>query len=715
MHERIEIMKIFDHFQHINLSNDQRNALSKLHAFLESDERVYIIQGYAGSGKTMLLKGLIDYLKSIHKHFDVMAPTGRAAKVLSDKTGYGQTIHRTIYNFEELQTIQSKEKNDDHSFHYLFPIRQIDGDEKVLIIDEASMVSSMEAKNELFTFGTDILLNDLLTYSRIPYSSNKIIFVGDPAQLPPVGDNSSKALMAEYFEAKGIKTSSSILKQVIRQQDNTILTNATKIRSLIGAENSRELTLVYDEHCYIKTNSEWIASQYAEKFPLPEIDQSVIIAFSNSQCLEYNRSVRKKIFPQFETVTSGDLLLIIHNNYHTYGVELMNGEMAKVMRVDQNVISRKNIPVYETIDGKRVKKHITLNFRKAIIRVENRSEEINCLIIDSLLNALGGDLSITELKALYVDFVMRFQEKQIDRKEKGLPYFEVGSEEFKEQLKTDPYFNALRVKYGYAITCHKAQGGEWQTVFVDYYGRTSLNDDPLRWSYTATTRAVEKCYAANSPHISTFSRFNIGEVQSLTIVPANALSLGNVSVSPYHTENQHRAKSLKFWEITEKFENTPFQIVNVKSLGGFQERYIVSFQDEQEIFDSHHNGAGIFNEFQALHPNQHHWQEEVLEILNRPFCISFNINYAPSLPVLEQLCGLIQSVSAGEGVAISNIEERIMDYYVVYFLKTDAKCALIQFYFNGKGQLTRALPKSTDDVKDEKLKLLIAKLQAHVI
>lgn len=715
MASNIETMAIFDHFQHINLTNTQHNAVEKLHVFLESDERVFILQGYAGSGKSTLLKGLVDYFKSEKKSFEVMAPTGRAAKILRDKTGYGKTIHRTIYNFKELKTIENKDNEDDHSFHYFFPIREDSGEIKVLIVDEVSMISSKEAKNELFAFGTDVLLNDLLAYCCIPNTKNKLIFVGDPAQLPPVGDNSSKALMPEYFESLGLKIQLCILKEVVRQSENTILHNATKIRSLIGAEARNELTLTHDQSCFIKTNSENIANQFSEKFPIPEIGQGVIIAFSNNQCLEYNRLVRKKIFPQSETITNGDLLIVNHNNYHTYGVDLMNGEMAKVMEVDQDIIPRKNIPVYENINGKRVKKNITLNFRKATIRVEHYSEEINCLIIDSLLNSPNRDLTIPEMKALYVDFVMRFQDEQKAKVEKGMPSFKVGSMEFKEKLKSDPYFNALRVKYGYAITCHKAQGGEWHTTFVDYFGRTSLKDDPLRWSYTATTRAVERCYAANAPYVSTFSQFNIGEIQPLTNIPDNALSLNHIPVSPYHTENQHRAKSLKYWEVSEKLEHSLFQIVSVKSLGGFHERYVISFEDETDQFDTYHNNAGIFNEFQAVYSNRYSWHQVVLNLLNQTCHITYNISYTPSIPVLEKLYGLMQSVCADEEVTITNIVEKSDNFYVVYFLRTDAKCTLIQFYFNGNGQLTRAMPKSTASGKDEKLNILISKLRAYVL
>lgn len=393
----------------------------------------------------------------------------------------------------------------------------------------------------------------------------------------------------------------------------------------------------------------------------------------------------------------------------------MNGEMAKVMDVDNNLITRKNIPVYETIRGKRIKKHITLVFRKVTLIVEHHPEEINCLVIDSLINSPNRDLTISEMKALYVDFVMRFQDDQKAKQERGHPQYKVGSEEFKEQLKSDPYFNALRVKYGYAITCHKSQGGEWHTTFVDYYGRTSLKDDPLRWSYTATTRAIQKCYAANAPNVTLFSHFRISEIQSLTNIPISALGIENIPVSPYHSDKLHRAKSLKYWEISEKLEGSPFQIISVNSHGNFQERYAISLEDQKSQFDTHHNNAGIFNNFHAVHQNEYSWHEELIKLLNQPYQITYNVNYTPSIPVLEKLYGLMQSICTEENITITNIEEKTDNYFVQYFLKTDAKCAIIQFYFNGIGQLTRALPKSTESEEDEKLIKLISKLRAHVI
>ena len=180
-------MKIFNHFQHINLTINQRIALEELHAFIENDNQIFILQGYAGSGKTTLLKAFVEYLKSLQKQYQLMAPTGRAAKILRDKTGTGRTIHSAIYNLKNLEAVNSdSDEVADHSLKYIFPIDLNNSDESILIVDEASMISSKESKNELFDFGTNILLDDLLTYTFSSNKNNKIIFVGD---LCPAGSS----------------------------------------------------------------------------------------------------------------------------------------------------------------------------------------------------------------------------------------------------------------------------------------------------------------------------------------------------------------------------------------------------------------------------------------------------------------------------------------------------------------------------------------------
>jgi hypothetical protein len=708
-------MSIFNYFQHLTLSPDQNQAVSGIESFIHGDGQVFILKGFAGTGKTTILKGIIDYIRTLQKPVEVMAPTGRAAKILRDKTGKGQTIHKGIYNFKELKTIQDETDDAGNSFHYFFPIHQLENNETVLIIDEASMISSKESKHELFTFGTGVLIDDLITYTRILSSKCKLILVGDPAQLPPVGDNKSLALSEEYFLNLGFKPQSATLTTVKRQDQNSILENAFRIRSLIGNKEKASLQFEFDHRNSFEIQTDHIPSQYLKEFPIPEIGNGVIIAFSNNQCHQYNVAVRNKLFSDQPTVQAGDVLLINHNNYHTYGVEMMNGEMAKVLAVSSSIIERKNIPVYDTIAGKRVKKHVSLSFREVTIRLGNHPENVHCLIIDSLLNSPHKDLHILELKALYVDFVLRFKEEQERNKTQGKFVLKVGSPEFKERLKTDRFFNAVRVKYGYAITCHKAQGGEWDTVFVDYYGRNSLADDPLRWSYTATTRARLKFFGANAPMMTLFSKFKINPIGVLTNVPANALSLGLVPVSPFHQATQHRAKSLKYWELQEKLEPTAFQITQVQSLGEYRERYTVHYQDEVIQLDVDHNGAGIFNDFHLLNSQIEGWKGELLTLVNQSYPIVYNIEYSPSSEVLKKLWGLMQIATENSEVIITNVEEKPQQYFLTYFLKTEAKASSIQFYYNGKGQLTSALPKSTEGANDVKLSQLIQKLQEYAV
>ncbi|EMS33852.1 RecD-like DNA helicase [Mariniradius saccharolyticus AK6] len=708
-------MKIQDHLRHLALSPDQSRAVDMLQAFLESDGQVFILKGYAGTGKTTILKGVIDFLNGNGKQVQVMAPTGRAAKVIRDKTGRGQTIHKTIYNFRELKTIEDAEDDAGSSLHYFFPIEQIEDNETVLIIDEASMVSSKESNHELFTFGTGILLNDLITYSRIPFSKCKLVLVGDPAQLPPVGDNQSLALSEEFFQSLDLKATSTTLTTVKRQDQNSILENAFQIRSLIGNKEKSSFHFVFDQTHSFEIQMDQVPSQYVNEFPLPEIGNGVIIAFSNSQCQQYNLAVREQLFPGQSSLQPGDVLMVIHNNYHTYGVEMMNGEMAKVTSVRPNTIERKNIPVYDVIAGRKVKKHVSLTFREIQIRLENHSNEVRCLIIDSLLNSPKRDLNILELKALYVDFVMRFKEEQERKKQEGKPFIRIGSPEFKERLKTDPFFNAVRVKYGYAITCHKAQGGEWGTVFVDYYGRTSLEDDPLRWSYTATTRARTKFYAANAPLVTHFSKFKINLIGHLAQAPENALNLKLVPISPFHHVGQHLAKSLKYWELSEKLEHSPFQIKQVQSLGEFRERYTIQYDDDLLVIESDHGKAGIFNEFHPMPGSSSNWENELLELVNQPFPVFYAIDYHPSTDSLRKIWALVRQAAEETEVIITNVEEKLQNFFVNYFLKTDAKVSMIQFYFDGKGRLTSALPKSMLGTSDHKLVQFIQKLQDYAI
>lgn len=711
-------MKIFDHFQHINLTNDQRNALEKLHAFLESDEQVFILQGYAGSGKTTLLKGFVEYLESLKKKYQLMAPTGRAAKVIREKTNKeATTIHRGIYNYERLDTIETEnDLVEEQSYHFVFPINQISEDQNILIIDEASMVSSKESKHELFTFGTGFLLNDLLTYAKISTSNNKLIFVGDPAQLPPVGDNKSLALDPDFFShVLNLSTKTAEMSEVVRQNDNLILKNAEKIRNLIFSENRNELKFDYDAESFVRSNPNDFYEHFADTFPTPKVGDGVIIAYSNGQCYHNNIAIREKKFPNQKDLVVGDIILINNNNYHTYGTELFNGDLAQVVEVNQDAISQ-SAPVMVDKNGKKERMVISMRFKWIKIRLPHYSEDISCLIHYDLLNSVNRDLSIDEMKAVYINFLIRFNEEQKKRKEKGLPSYKIGSEEFKNALKSDPFFNALKIKYGYSITCHKSQGGEWEKVFVDYSGKVSLKTEPLKWCYTATTRARESVICLNAPNFGVFSRLNFQPIGQIGNFPKNAISFLGVKDSPFHNSNAHKCKSLKYWEIYEKLENTNFKIENLFSpINGYLERYFIS-NDKNEILqlDGQHNGAGYFTQaFKVTNNNGNPEATELEAIFNTSYQRQYLIDWNPEESFLKELHSSVLQACNESKSTLTNVV-KTGNYDVTYYFITDSVCSYIQFYFNGKNQFTSAMPKQIGSEEDEKLKLIISNLESYV-
>ena len=703
-----------NHFQHIDINQDQKQAIDKIIDFLESDTNIFILQGYAGTGKTTLIKGVVNFLEQSNKQFNVMAPTGRAAKILRDKTGFGKTIHSSIYKLKDLKSVNSESKElAEHSVKYFFPIDLENQDERILIIDEASMISSRESKNELFDFGTNILLDDLLTHTFQTNKNNKIIFVGDPAQLPPVGDNQSKALDASSFTELGYSCVAAQLTQVMRQDDNLILDNATTIRGLLEESQRNAIELQYDNDSFVKLETYDIIEKYIQLFPNPEIGDGVIISYSNAQCYHYNFAIRELLFPNTKEIVEGDIIMINNNNQYTYETQLFNGDLAKVVHVS-NQVEEQSAPVYIERNNKNVQEIIKLKFRKIEFRLPHFDEEISCYIIDDLLNSIDRDLTMDMTKMLYINFVMRFNQEQERRKEIGLQTFKVGSKEFKDELMKDPYYNALRVKYGYAITCHKSQGGEWDKVFIDYSGRTGLSNEVLRWSYTATTRGVNTVFAINPPHLTAFSRLKISNINNVSQIPNNALYLGNINVSPFHNASLHKAKSLKYWEIKELLEATNYSINNVESRE-YLERYTVSNNLKEEfVLEASHKGSGHFvNQFEVVNKRGIEEEQELEGIFNENYTTNLGLDYKPSAEFLESLYFVMRECCQEFDISITNIDEQVGKYFVQYFLVTNSISASIQFYFKNNGSFSTAMPKTFNCENDQKLQSLIEKLEDY--
>ncbi len=710
-------MSIFNHFPNIKLTSDQTNALQKLQCFLESDDSIFMLKGYAGSGKTTLIQGLVKYLTAENRTFQIMAPTGRASKVLRQKTGEGTTIHRGIYKLKGVDFHQNQ-TNDvtNEEYKLVFPVLQLENTQNhILIIDEASMISSRRSEHPLLQFGTDILLQDLLTYAQCLTLKTKIIFVGDPAQLPPVGDNKSWAFEPSLFTSKGLSVCKAELQEVVRQTDNNILKNATLIRSKIEEEKPNKLSLYFDSQSFVNLNREEVTTQYTNLFPTPQLKNGVIISYSNMQCYHYNNAIREVYFPKQKEVQSGDVIQIINNNYNTYPTEIFNGDFAHILEVsgEKETISA---PVWIEENGEKKKETVSLDFRKVILKLDHYDAPFECLIVDSLLNSHHRELTLAEHKALYINFIMRFDEIQKEREKQGLKKQKRYSQEFKDMLLEDRFMNAIRCKYGYAITCHKAQGGEWDKVIVDYTGRVSLAEEPLRWAYTATTRAVSTCFAVNAPNFNEFSKFKIGAIQSFTKIPKEAYQFDNVPLSPFHSENQHRCKSKLYWDIVEKLEETNYKIKAILSRD-YLERYTLTNGEKEYQIEGNHNGAGVFtNGFHFVSTIENDIaRTEIEQIFNSQKMNDFVLNYTPSNNLLKELYSVVQDACSELEITLTNVVEYRNQYYVMYFFRTDTICSYIQFYFNGKEQFTRALPRTFENVEDKKLEELISKIEDYVV
>ena len=302
------------------------------------------------------------------------------------------------------------------------------------------------------------------------------------------------------------------------------------------------------------------------------------------------------------------------------------------------------------------------------------------------------------MKALYINFVMRFTQENKN--------YKVGSEEFKQTLKNDPFFNALKVKFGYAITCHKSQGGEWDKVFIDYYGRVSLKTDPLRWCYTATTRGINAVYAINPPHFGRMAKFRFSPVSTIGTLPNEALQLSGITLSPFHAATQHKCKSRKYWEIAEKLESTNYTIEKVESFG-YLERY--TLKNDQEIIQlqaNHRNSGHFIEKFNFLTWPADDAMKNELEILfNKNTNSIYSFNYCPGAAFLVELFSMMQDQCSNLNIAITNVQEG--QSHVTYYLITDAVCSYVQFYYNKQEQLTTAIPKAFNCDNDGKLNLLI--------
>jgi len=658
------------------LTADQKHAVAMLDDFLGNEASIFLLKGYAGTGKTFLLGGLVSYLRNQGTHSRLMAPTGRAARILREKTGAeATTIHRAIYTLEKTQELPPENANDNVSFKHFFCLRtNEDFVNMVYIVDEASMISDTENEEvEFLKFGTDRLLHDLLTFVNPATAGvrRKIIFVGDPAQLPPVGSSHSPALDAAYLTAEyRLPVQEFTLTNVVRQKtESGILTAATTIRNAIRAQTFHTFTLDDRPTDITHIPPGGFLPAYLSASGDKIDGTTILITYSNRAALEYNRQIRAHFLPNRPRICPGDKIIVVRNNYNNQRT-LFNGEFGKVLKVSGRVEAR-TIP-FKTKNGPQ---KVQLDFRDVVIHfwdAKGSGYDVPCKIIDSLLDSPARSLTPEETRALYVDFRVRN------------PHLKLQTPGFQDVLLADPYFNALQIKFGYAITCHKAQGGEWPNVLVAFnttQGKT--NEQFFRWAYTAITRAQKHLYAINPPRLTAFSTMSIAEL------------LPGPSKPPPMDEGIIRAEIRH--QVEEVLHGTGIRI-NAEQHNQYCEVYTFSHNNQSCTVDIWFKKTG---QVSRTIPRQN--GSELADMLRERLAALTAHKPSPpsgqSAPIaperpdsLRQLRQRIEAAIAPHGIKIAQVKSH--NFQESYFFQKNEQLVRFDFFYNGKGQFTSVRPHS---------------------
>ena len=502
------------------MGND--NLIAIAHA-LDSGSRCFIIRGAAGTGKTTLVKSLFPLLKERGFGIRLMAPTGRAAMILHQRTGIdASTIHSCIFNITD-EPLKNEEGD---ALKWIFPLKEdIDEESEAFIIDEASMVGLAEHDNdrELFQFGTGSLLKDLIQYSGICTrgTSNLLFFVGDPFQLPPVGEkcDSPPALdETKLEELTGFKPTVIELSTVHRQHHlSGILKEATKLRTLLSSRDFNRFS--FESHADLMlVESDALQNIFVSE---QDMDDKIIIAQTNMRVREYNHEIRRQLNHLHEMPEAGERLLSVRNTQlHLKDgtkMQFLNGDFLRVVSAEDK---------YYTIEGhyrprdRKETYSYTYTFQRMTVewiyeperaKAESIWVNITPILLDSWDDNVGY-ASIGLYNGIKDNIEKRLREKHSDyRKDREKKNF--WDAEMRKMIQDSSLLHAPIVKFGYAVTGHKAQGGEWNKVWADYsYGANQQSSYYFRWAYTVTTRAKKILYVSCAPRIDALARLLDGEV-----------------------------------------------------------------------------------------------------------------------------------------------------------------------------------------------------------
>ena len=447
-------------------TQDQRNALHIFARFMtdRSENAAMILRGSAGTGKTSLAGAIVRAVNRLRIKVSLLAPTGRAAKVFSLNAGLAaSTIHRKIYREKAFNGADGQFQLNNNMFR-----------DMLFMVDEASMISLSQSNT---TFGSGRLLDDLVQYVYSSGANCRLLLIGDKAQLPPVGEQESPALRADVLKAYGLQVYECDLNEVLRQsQHSGILWNATAIREMITYNTATQLPQIHLKgfaDISIVQGNELIES-LASSYSAVGKDETMVITRSNKRANIFNQGIRNTILGREEELTTGDLVMVVKNKYlekdrSTDISFIANGDHAVVRRV-------RNI-------------RELYGFRFADVALEfpdYNNTELDMVVVLDTLTTEAPALTHEQNNKLFQSVMEDYAD--VPRKADRM-----------KQLREDEYFNAMQIKFGYAVTCHKAQGGQWAHIYLDqgYMTDEMLTPDYIHWLYTAFTRATEHLYLVN--------------------------------------------------------------------------------------------------------------------------------------------------------------------------------------------------------------------------
>ncbi len=458
-------------------TEEQEHAIDVFSMFMtdRDDHVAMILRGSAGTGKTTLAGAIVRAMSALKQRMILLAPTGRAAKVFSLNAGHpAYTIHRRIYRQKSAGDISSFNLNFNNNHDTLF------------IVDESSMIANQGYGES--SFGSGCLLDDLMQFV---YSGQncRLMLVGDKAQLPPVGEDESPALMPDVLRAYGMRVYECDLNQVLRQsEDSGILWNATQVRCMM-ADGGWSLPKIRFQGFpdIVNVPGDELIESLATSYSRAGMDETMVITRSNKRANIYNQGIRNTVLDREDELCRGDQIMIVKNNYYWVKDTSKSSQPVAGEGQGPSFLANGDIAVVQRVRNV----HELFGFRFAEVTMslpDYDDYELTAMVILDSLTTEAPSLSRDQQEALY-NAVM---EDYADIPTKP--------ERFKK-LKEDKYYNALQIKYAYAVTCHKAQGGQWAHVYVDqgYMTDDMLTPDYIHWLYTAFTRATEKLFLVNWP------------------------------------------------------------------------------------------------------------------------------------------------------------------------------------------------------------------------